>query len=136
MEKVRTPILAAVNGFCLGGGCELAMMCDFILAADVAKFGQPEVSGRTNVNDMPLRRRRLTRALTPRAAPQIKLGTIPGLGGTQRLTRAIGKARAMELTLTGDMVHARNQTLIPIRQPCRTLTLAHTMAVAAPASSR
>ncbi|MGE0830209.1 MAG: enoyl-CoA hydratase [Hyphomonadaceae bacterium] len=74
----RKPIVAAVNGFALGGGCELAMMCDFIIASDKAKFGQPE----------------------------IKLGVMPGMGGSQRLTRAVGKAKAMDLCLTGRMMDA------------------------------
>ncbi len=104
MMQIRKPVLAAVRGFALGGGCELAMMCDLIVAADNAQFGQPE----------------------------IKLGIIPGAGGTQRLTRAVGKAKAMDLILTGRMMDAHEAErsglvarVVPLQQ---TLTEAVAMA--------
>ena len=104
VTTIRKPVIAAVAGFALGGGCELAMMCDFIIAADTAKFGQPEIN----------------------------LGVIPGAGGSQRLTRAVGKAKAMDLVLTArmmDAAEAERASLVSRVVPADTL-LAETLKVA------
>jgi enoyl-CoA hydratase len=105
IRRIRKPLIAAVAGYALGGGCELAMMCDFIIAADSAKFGQPE----------------------------IKLGTIPGAGGTQRLPRAISKAKAMDMCLTArmmDAAEAERAGLVSRIFPAEEL-VAETLAIAA-----
>lgn len=103
--RVRKPIIAAVSGYALGGGCELAMICDFIIASDTAKFGQPEIN----------------------------LGVMAGIGGTQRLTRAIGKAKAMDMNLTGrfmDAAEAERAGLVSRIVPAKDL-MKETMAAAA-----
>ena len=96
IARVRKPMIAAVSGYCLGGGCELAMMCDFIIAADTAKFGQPEIN----------------------------LGIVAGMGGTQRLTRSVGKAKSMDMHLTGrfmDSAEAERCGLVSRVVPAKSL---------------
>jgi enoyl-CoA hydratase len=96
IARVRKPMIAAVSGYCLGGGCELAMMCDFIIAADTAKFGQPEIN----------------------------LGIVAGMGGTQRLTRAVGKSKSMDMHLTGrfmDAAEAERSGLVSRIVPAKSL---------------
>jgi enoyl-CoA hydratase len=105
IQNCRKPIIAAVSGYALGGGCELAMICDFIIAADTAKFGQPEIN----------------------------LGVVAGIGGTQRLTRAVGKAKSMEMHLTGrfmDAEEAERAGLVSRVVPAKKL-MEETMAAAA-----
>lgn len=110
LEEVSKPIIAAVNGFALGGGCELAMMADILIASDKAKFGQPEIN----------------------------LGVLPGMGGSQRLTRAIGKAKAMDLCLTGRMMDAEEaeRSGLAARVVAHDSLLEETNAVAATIASK
>jgi len=116
IKKTKKPIIAAVSGFALGGGCELAMTCDMIVASETAQFGQPEIN----------------------------IGTMPGAGGTQRLTRAVGKALAMELVLTGKFISAEEalnagliNRVVPVEVLFKeTLNLARTIASKSPVAVR
>ena len=116
VARCRKPVIAAVSGFALGGGCELAMMCDFIIASETAKFGQPEIN----------------------------LGVTPGIGGTQRMTRAIGKAKAMDLMLTARMMDAAeaersglvSRVVAPDRLMDEAMTAARKVAAQSPLATR